>query len=403
MKNKIVITKTGAISPIGVGVENFISNIQKINNPQDIKTFDTEKYDIKKAFVANDFDPKPILGDKGLRNFNRNTLFILSAIKKDMDNEINYFKTEDKRLGLTIGTCFGSLQSISDYELDIFDKGPRKINPMGFGNTVLNSPTSRANIWFGLTSQSTTVSTGSISSAKAIEFSIGQINKNVVDAMICGGAEELNMQTFLGYYLNKFLTKNEEITCYEKNSTGTIISEGCGLALLETYENAVKRGAKILASILGYGTSFYGSIDNTKNFSTKGVVNSIKNALKNGNIDTKDIDLVISSANGLTPFDSMEENSLMEVFGDRLTEIPVIPLKSLIGETIGASGLFSIVAASNIKDIKELPFVYKYSNGQKKLIKVNNFKINYSNFTKILVNCISECGNHSAIILQIEK
>jgi 3-oxoacyl-[acyl-carrier-protein] synthase II len=400
MKNKIVITKTGCISSYGIGLEEFIKNIQTIKNPENITIFDTKDYKNKKAYVLNDFDPKTILGEKGLRNLNRNTLFIISLLKNEFENEINNFKSENKKLGLTIGTAFGSLQSISDYELDIFEKGPRKINPMGFGNTVLNSPTSRANIWFGLTSSSTTISSGGISSAKAVEFSINQLNNGNVDAMLCGGAEELNMQTFLGYYLNKFLT-DEEIDVYNDKSTGTILSEGCGMVLLETEVSAKKRNVQIKATIIGYGSCFFGSIDNKNNFDIKGINRALDLAMQDAQIDKDQIDLIITSANGLRQFDNMEEKALISYFGDNLSNIPVIPLKSLIGESIGAAGIFQFIFGSQINDIKHFPKVYKYSNEEKKLVIDKNFKIKYSNFQKILLNCSSECGNHSSIILSV--
>jgi 3-oxoacyl-[acyl-carrier-protein] synthase II len=402
MKKNIVITKTAAISPIGVGILEFLKNIQKENKPAEITIFDTAKYKNKNAFVLNNFDGKEILGEKGLRNFNRNTVFILSAIKKDLDNELTFFKENNKKLGLTIGTAFGSLASISDYELEIFAKTPRKINPMGFGNTVLNSPASRANIWFGLTAMSSTISAGGISGAKAIEFSIDQIEDGNVEAMICGGAEEINMQSYLGYYLNNFLTENN-ILCTYNAADGTILSEGCAAVLLESEDSAKKRNAQILATISGYGTSFYGSYDNLKNFETKGVVAALENAFNEAKIQKSEIDLIVTSASGLKKFDMMEEKALIEVFGENIGNIPIIPLKSIIGESIGASNLFQLVIASHINELKSIKEVYKYSKEKKCFIKDKNFAINYSNFKKILLNCSAECGNHSAIILKTQK
>jgi len=399
MSKKIVITKTGCVGPSGIGISDFIENVQKVEAPKEITMFSTEKYKIKKAHVLNDFDGKSILGEKGLRNFNRNTIFILSAIKKDLDAEVNYFKENNKKLGLTIGTAFGSLASISDYELEIFEKTPRKVNPMGFGNTVLNSPTSRANIWFGLEALSGTVSAGGISGAKAIEFSINQLNDGNVDAMITGGAEEVNMQGFLGYYLNNFLSENDFINAYE-NTGKTILGEGCGVLLLESEESALNRKAEILAFVEGYGTSFYASLDNSKNFSTTGIKIAFENVFNDSKCGKKDIDVIVTSANGLEIFDKMEEKALIEYFGADLENIPIIPLKSIIGETIGASNIYQAIFASHINEMKSFPVVYKYSKEKNILVKDNNFKINSSNFKKILLSCSAECGNHSAIILR---
>ncbi|HOV14312.1 MAG TPA: beta-ketoacyl synthase [Spirochaetota bacterium] len=398
MKN-IVITKTSVINYQGIGTNEFIKNIQSPKSPDEIKLFDTTNYSVKKAFVMNDFDGKQILGEKGLRNFNRNTLFILSALKNGMENEINYFKENNIRFGLTIGSCFGSLQSISDYELEIFEKGPKKINPMGFGNTVLNSPTSRANIWFDIKGQSSTVSCGSLSGAKAIEYAIGQIENGYVDAVFCGGAEELNMQTYLGYYINNYLTKEEKNNCY--NGNGTILGEGCAMILLEDEDIAKKRKAKIIGKIAGYGTSFYGSIDNIKNFKTTGILKALENAFNNGETKKDEIEYIFTSTNGISAFDKLEESALIEFFGENLENKVIIPIKSIIGETIGADNLFQMVTALSLKEIKSLPDVFKYSKTQKKLENIKNFEINSSNFQKILLNCVFECGNHSAIIIQL--
>jgi 3-oxoacyl-[acyl-carrier-protein] synthase II len=400
MKQKIAITKAGCISSYGTGKDDFFRNINEIRRPQDITLFETEKYKIKKAFVMNDFDPKTILGEKGLRNLNRNTLLIISALKKDFDDEINYFKTNGKKLGLTVGTAFGSLASISDYELEIFEKTPRKINPMGFANTVLNSPTSRANIWFELTSSSTTISSGGVSGAKAVEFSINQLVSGNADAMLCGASEEINMQTFLGYYLNGFLSDREEISAYS-GEKGTILSEGCAVVLLETPENAKKRNAEILGFIEGYGTGFYDSTDNMKNFSSAGVTASIRKALDDAGILPDDIDLVVSSANGIKGFDNMEEKALLEIFGEARDNVPVIPLKAIIGENIGAFNIFQMIFALQIPKNKQALMVFNCDKTHKRLVKDNNYQINTSKIRKILLNCSSECGNHSAIIINL--
>lgn len=400
MKN-IVITKTSVVNSYGVGIDEFIKNIQIQKDADDIKLFDTTNYDIKHSFTMDGFDAKEVLGDKGLRNFNRNTIFILSAIKLGMEDDINYFKDNNLKFGLTIGSCFGSLQSISDYELDIFEKGAKKINPMGFGNTVLNSPTSRANIWFDIKGQSATISCGSLSGAKALEYSIMQIENGYLDAMLCGGAEEINMQTFLGYYLNGYLSKQKSISTYN-NSNGTILGEGCAMVLLENEDTAQKRGSKIVGKIKGYGTSFYGSIDKVNNFKTTGIVNALKNSFKDAEVDKDSVEYIFTSANGIKNIDDLEKKALIEFFGeDSLSKKVIIPIKSILGECIGASNIFQLVTAIHLKDIETLPCVYKYSQDKKNLEIIKNFKINSSNFQKILLNYISECGNHSAIIIEL--
>ncbi len=387
----IVITRRGAISPFGIGIDDFLKNIQIKQSPTAINIFDVANYDKNQAYVMNDFDPKAILGEKGLRNLNRNTLFILSALQNNFKDVIDYFNENKLELALAVGSAFGSLQSISDYEFEIFEKTPRKINPVGFANTVLNSPTSRANIWYSLMASSTTISSFNISSAKAIEFSIMQLLTDKADAILCGGAEELNMQTFLGYYLNNFLT-SEEILPYNKEKNGTILGEGAGFVLLEKEENAK---FPIIARVAGYSSSFDSNI-------VSGIEKNIRNSIEKSNLKIDDINIIFSSAYGNSYFDELEKQAFYNIFGNKLSSIPIVAVKKFIGETIGASSLFQLLVSSSLKDIKVLPSVYFYSEKEKKFEETKNFEIKSSNFEKILLNFSSECCNHSAMVLNIE-
>jgi 3-oxoacyl-[acyl-carrier-protein] synthase II len=395
MNIKIAVTGAGCMTQNGTGLESLKKSFTETLKPADLTIFDVSHFKRKKAMTLNDFDFKTILGEKGLRNFNRNTLLILSVLKSAFEETMNSMSQKGKRLGLTIGTAFGSLQSISDYELEILDKGPRKINPMGFGNTVINSPASRANIWFQLKALSSTVSCGSISFAKALEFSFNQIANGNVDAMLCGGSEELNMQTFLGYYLNRFLDENDRIDPYQ--GKGTVLAEGCGIVLLEKYEEAVRENRDIMAVIKGYGTSFYS--DSRRNtFHTAGIKKSIDLCLKDAGVKKEDVSLIITSANGIHSFDQMEQNALLEYFGESLKGIRLLPVKQFTGEMMGASGAFQFILPVLFKSINSLDGFYFYDFSEKKIKKSENNSLIFKN---ILINSVSECGNHSSILIDL--
>ena len=226
------------------------------------------------------------------------------------------------------------------------------------------------------------------------------MNSGNVDAVLCGGAEELNMQTFLGYYLNGFLSDKDGIQPYE-DSDGVILSEGCAMALLETVEMAKKRNANILGVIEGYGHGFSGSIDNVKNFDGVGMKKSLEMALAAAGTTINDVDVIISSANGIKHFDMMEEKVMVELFGENLANMPIIPLKALTGENIGAYNMFQLVYSLYLKDYTTFPIICKYDKTAKKIVKDNNYQINTSKIRKILLNCSSECGNHSAVIINL--
>ncbi len=351
MDRKVVVTGIGILSPIGIGKDNYWEGlVQGKTGFRSISLFDTSSFNINIAGEINDFDPVLLLGKKGLRTLDRSTRLISSAAKLAIDDaNLQIDDGNIHSMGVSVGTTFGSLHSISQFDRDGLIEGPKFVNPSHFPNTVLNSPASQVSIRFKIKGFNTTISTGFCASLDAVSYAADFIRLNRADVVLAGGVEELCEETFLGFYKLGCLSgadSSEPVCCpFDRRRNGVILSEGAAILILEDEEHAVKRGARIMARVLGYGNSFDPSADLYFSHAGKGLGSSINIALKDASLNPEDIDYISSCANSTKGLDRMETTVIKEVFGERAFHIPVSSMKSMIGESFSASGALSLAAA----------------------------------------------------------
>ena len=262
MSEKIVITGIGVLSPIGIGREAYWEGLfQGKTGFRPVTLFDTASFRVHVAGEITDFDALSFLGKKGLRELDRSTRLICSAAKLAIDDS-RLVMTEDNThsTGVSIGTTFGSLHSISQFDRSGLIDGPRFVNPSHFPNTVINSPASQVSIKFKIKGFNTTISTGFCASLDAVSYAADFIRLNRADVVLAGGVEELCEETFMGFHNLGCLSGmdgSEPICCpFDARRNGTILSEGAAVLILEDEEHALNRNGVILARVLGYGNAF---------------------------------------------------------------------------------------------------------------------------------------------------
>lgn len=302
------------------------------------------------AGEISDFDAVLLLGKKGLRTLDRSTRLISSAAKLAIEDAgLQITGDNTHRIGVSVGTTFGSLHSISQFDREGLIEGPRMVNPSHFPNTVINSPASQISIRFGIKGFNTTVSTGFCASLDAVSYASDFIRLNRADVVLAGGVEELCEETFLGFYRLGCLSGSdgsEPLCCpFDARRRGTILSEGASILVLEDEKHALSRGADIMAEVMGYGNAFDPLADRAFHTAGEGLINAIKLALEDASLSFGDIDYISASANSTKGLDRMETKVIKEVFGDKAIGIPVSSIKSMIGETFSASGALSLSAA----------------------------------------------------------
>src|SRR4030065_110491 len=250
--HRVVISGIGVLSPVGIGRQVYWEALFRGKTGfKAISLFDAAPYKVRIAGEISDFDPVSFLGKKGLRTLDRSTRLLSSAAKLAIDDaKLQITDENTNSIGVSIGTTFGSLHSISQFDREGLIEGPRFVNPSHFPNTVINSPTSQVSIRFKIKGFNTTISTGFCASLDAVSYAADFIRLNRADVVLAGGVEELCEETFLGFHNLGCLSGtdgSEPICCpFDARRNGIILSEGAVVLVLEYEEYALNRGAKIL-------------------------------------------------------------------------------------------------------------------------------------------------------------
>lgn len=406
-KNKaVVITGIGVISPLASGRKDFQDVLVAGKTGfSEISLFDTSAFNVKVAGEIRDFDPVQILGKKGLRSLDRSTLLVNSAARLALDDSgFNVTEENTHATGVSIGTTFGSLHSISQFDRVGLLEGPRYVNPSHFPNTVLNSPASQISIRFGIKGFNTTISTGFCASLDAVIYASDFIKLNRVKAVLAGGVEELCEETFLGFHTLGLLSGtdgSEPLCCpFDARRNGIILSEGAAILVLEDSDQAHKRDVPILAEIMGCGNAFDPEAERSFDHAGTGLRNAIHRALEDASLDYRDIDCIFSCANSSRGLDRMETSVINEVFGERAAEIPVTSIKSMIGESFSSSGSFALAAAVGSLQKGAIPPTvnYKERDPDCNLDYVPN-ESRKKQINAVLVTAVDPYGQNTAVII----
>jgi len=404
--DRVVITGVGVLSPVGIGRQVYWEALFRGKTGfKAISLFDTAPDKVHIAGEISDFDPVLFLGKKGLRTLDRSTRLLSSAAKLAIDDANLQITDENTNsIGVSIGTIFGSLHSISQFDREGLIEGPKYVNPSHFPNTVLNSPASQVSIRFKIKGFNTTISTGFCAALDAVIYASDFIRLNRADVVLAGGVEELCEETFLGFHNLGYLSGlngSEPICCpFDARRNGIVLSEGAAVLVLEDLEHALRRGAEILAVVMGYGNSFDPLADRDFKHAGSGLKNAITIALKDASLSPENIDYISCSANSTKGLDSMETRVIKEIFGAHAFNIPVSSIKSMVGESFSASGALSLAAAIGaIKNGFIPPTVnYKKKDPECDLDYVPNKAIQ-KDINNVLVISSDPYGQNTAIVI----
>jgi 3-oxoacyl-[acyl-carrier-protein] synthase II len=406
MNKNIVITGIGVLSPIATGKDAYWEALAAGKTGfRPITLFDTTPFRVKIAGEIADFDPLALLGKKGLRDLDRSTRLICSAAKLAIDDsKLIIDDNNTDSLGVSIGTTFGSLHSISQFDRTGIVEGPRAVNPSHFPNTVINSPASQVSIKFKVKGFNTTVSTGFCASLDAFSYAADFIKLGRVEAVLAGGVEELCEETFLGFHNLGFLSGldgSAPCCCpFDARRNGPILSEGAAVLLLENEEHAIARNAAFLARVKGYASAFDPEADGSFHHAGAGLKSAITLALKDAALAPVDIDCVCVCANSSKKLDRMETSVIKDVFGKHAQTMSVSSIKSMVGETFSASGALSLAAAVGVLQKNVIPPTVNYQERDPDcdLDYVPN-TARQKQVRNVLVTAVDPYGQNAAVIL----
>jgi 3-oxoacyl-[acyl-carrier-protein] synthase II len=363
LKNRVVITGDGSISPLGFNSKSLWKNLINGQSGIDyIQQFDTENFSVKIAGEVKDFDPNDFFDSKDVKRLDRFTMFGLIAAKQAIEKS-NYLSSD---AGVIVGTGVGGMHTLEEEHSKYINKGQRGVSPFYVPKMIPNIAGGQIAIKNNLTGLNFSMSTACSSATDAIGMAYRLISDGHISAMICGGAEgSITPLTLSGFANMKALSKNndnptEASKPFDKERDGFILSEGAGMLFLENLESALNRGAEILGEIIGYGiTNDAYHITQPHNDSI-GAISAIEMAINEADIKVEDIDYI--NAHGTSTYfnDMLESQAIKNVFGNHAKDVSISSTKSMTGHLLGAAGAIEAIACINAINYNKVPPTVNY-------------------------------------------
>ncbi|MCB1034525.1 MAG: hypothetical protein KDD47_11900, partial [Acidobacteria bacterium] len=264
--------------------------------------------------------------------------------------------------GLVLGTVFGSVHTISAFDRRALEAGPIYAKPLDFANSVINAAAGQTAIWHGLPGTNSTICAGTTSGLQALLYGADLIRAGRAEVLLAGGAEELCLESFLGYQRTGRVAGSRNgrppnAVPFAAERNGFLLSEGAALMVLESEESARSRGARILGRLLGGGNAFDPSRGVDGGSAASALRRSIFEALTQAGLQASAIGAVSSSANGSVQGDLYEAQGIARSLGETAETVPVAAVKGLLGEGLGAGGALQAVALLASLEAGRLPGV----------------------------------------------
>ena len=356
-KRRVVVTGLGLITPVGLGVKESWTNI--INGQSGIgriTKFDCSTFPSQVAGEVKNFDPLAYIPPKDARRMDTFIQFgIAAGIEAFKDSGIEVTEQNSERIGVSVGSGIGGINLIESTS-DVFDEGGvRKVSPFFIPGTIINMISGNLSIMLNLKGPNVSIVTACTTGTHSIGDAARMIEYGDADVMLAGGSEAaITELSVAGFSAAKALSsRNDDPKTasrpWDKDRDGFVIGEGAGVMVLEEYEHAKQRGAKIYAELSGYGMSADAYHITAPNMD--GPRRSIVNALKNANVNTDNVQYINAHGTSTPLGDLNETNAIKATFGDLAKKLVVNSTKSMTGHLLGGAGgiesVFTVLAIHN--------------------------------------------------------
>jgi len=356
-KRRVVVTGLGLITPVGIGVKESWANI--INGQSGIgkiTKFDCSTFPSQVAGEVKNFDPLAYIPPKDARRMDTFIQFgIAAGIEAFKDSGIEVTDNNNERIGVSVGSGIGGINLIESTS-DVFDEGGvRKVSPFFIPGTIINMISGNLSIMLNLKGPNVSIVTACTTGTHSIGDAARMIEYGDADVMLAGGSEAaITELSVAGFSAAKALSsRNDDPKTasrpWDKDRDGFVIGEGAGVMVLEEYEHAKQRGAKIYAELSGYGMSADAYHITAPNMD--GPRRSIVNALKNANVNTDNVQYINAHGTSTPLGDLNETNAIKATFGDFAKKLVVNSTKSMTGHLLGGAGgiesVFTVLAIHN--------------------------------------------------------
>ncbi len=358
MKRRVVVTGMGAVTPIGIGVEEFWKGIcqEKIGFAP-ITRFDTTDYKCKLAAEVKEFAPEKYMDKKAARRMELFCQYAVAAAGEAIEDAgLDMGKEDPWRMGCCVGSGTGSLQAVEREYGRLTEKGPSRVGPLFVPLMISNMAAGNVSIAFGLKGKSLNVSTACATGTHSIGEAFRSVQYGELDVCVAGGTEAaVTPMGIAGFSALTALSVCQDPTrCsipFDKDRSGFVMGEGAGIVVLEELEHAVRRGAHIYAEVLGYGCSSDAYHITSPAEDGSGAAKAMQNALEDGNINPEEITYINAHGTATHLNDLFETRAIKLAFGSHAGKLKINSTKSMIGHLLGAAGAVEFIAC--VKELQE--------------------------------------------------
>lgn len=352
MRNRVVITGLGAVTPIGNEVSTFWNNlISGVSGIDYVTAFDTSEYTTRIAGEVKNFNPEDYMDRKEAKRVDRFIQFAIAATKQALAQaDLDISKMDATRAGVYIGSGIGGLATLEENHKILLEKGPRRVSPFMVPMMIANMASGLVSIEIGAKGPNSSVVSACATGTHAIGDAAEIIRRGRADVMIAGGSEAtIRPLAFAGFGNMKALsTRNDEpqkaSRPFDLNRDGFVMGEGAGILVLESLEHAKKRGATILAEVAGYGMSGDAYHLTAPAPEGEGAARAMKEALLDAALDPTEVDYINAHGTSTDYNDKFETLAIKSVFGDYAYKVAISSTKSMTGHLLGAAGGVEAIA-----------------------------------------------------------
>ncbi len=356
MRRRVVVTGMGAVTPIGIGLEEFWTGIREERiGFAPITKFDATDYRL--AAEVKGFAPEAYMDKKMARRMEAFCQYAVAAAGEAIkDAALDMEKEDPYRVGCFVGSGVGSLQA-AEREYDrLTQRGPSRVNPLFVPMMISNMAAGNVSIAFGLKGKSLNVVTACATGTNSIGEAFRAIQYGEIDACVAGGAEgavtPLGIAGFTA--LTALSTSTDPARCsipFDKDRDGFCMGEGAGIVVLEELAHAKERGARIYAEVLGYGCSSDAYHITSPAEDGAGAARAMTNAMEDGGVEAGEITYINAHGTGTHLNDLFETRAIKLAFGAHAKELKINSTKSMIGHLLGAAGAVEFITC--VKEVQE--------------------------------------------------
>lgn len=355
---RVVVTGMGAITPIGLSVEEFWKSVKEKKVGFDpITRFDTADYKVHLAAEVKNFNAKEHMDFKAAKRMELFSQYAVAAAKEALEDSGLDMETEDPyEVGCSIGSGIGSLQALEREHEKLLSKGPSRMNPLMVPLMISNMAAGNVSIQLGLKGKNINVVTACATGTNSIGEAFRSIQYGEAEVMFAGGTEASVCPIGIGGFsaLTALSASEDPNRCsipFDKERDGFVMGEGAAVVVLEELEHAKKRNAKIYGEVIGYGSSSDAYHITSPAEDGSGAAKAMENALKDGGVDKEDITYINAHGTSTHHNDLFETRAIKRLFGDHACNLRINSTKSMVGHMLGAAGAIEFITC--VKEIQE--------------------------------------------------